>query len=237
MREVMLGEGRVVQYGHWGRPVLVFPSERGSAWDFASNGMVSAVGSLLEAGRVKLYCVDSNDGGTWSATDLPLEERARRHGSYEAWILERVVPLIHDETGGDIVTVGCSLGAYHALNFALKHANHFPLALCFSGNYDPASWHGWGERGDATYFNNPIDYVPNLGGEHLDWLRERLSVLLVCGQGQWEDTTGSLASTRLMGEHLQAKGIRCEVDLWGYDVPHDWPSWRAQLAHHLPRFC
>src|SRR5689334_9340277 len=107
MREVMLGEGRVVQYGHWGRPVLVFPSERGSAWDFASNGMVEAVGGLLEAGRVKLYCVDSNDGGTWSATDLPLEERARRHGAYEAWILQRVVPLIHDETGGDIATVGC----------------------------------------------------------------------------------------------------------------------------------
>ena len=20
------------------------------------------------------------------------------------------------------------------------------------------------------------------------------------------------------------------------DVPHDWLSWRAQLAHHLPRF-
>jgi hypothetical protein len=32
-------------------------------------------------------------------------------------------------------------------------------------------------------------------------------------------------------------GIRHELDLWGYDVPHDWPSWRAQLAHHTPRFC
>jgi esterase/lipase superfamily enzyme len=28
-----------------------------------------------------------------------------------------------------------------------------------------------------------------------------------------------------------------ELDLWGYDVPHDWPSWRVQLAYHLPRFC
>jgi esterase/lipase superfamily enzyme len=237
MREIQLGDGRVVQYGHWGRPVLVFPSERGNAWDFANNGMVGAVGGLVEAGRVKLYCVDSGDGASWSATDLPLEERARRHGHYEGWVVEQVVPLIHHETGGDIITTGCSLGAFHALNFALKHADLFPLALCLSGNYDPSTWHGWGERGDATYFNNPIDYVPNLHGDHLDWLRERLSVLLVCGQGQWEDTTGSLASTRLMAERLTAKGIRCELDIWGYDVPHDWPSWRAQLAHHLPRFC
>ena len=26
------------------------------------------------------------------------------------------------------------------------------------------------------------------------------------------------------------------LDLWGHDVPHDWPSWRRQIAHHLPRF-
>jgi esterase/lipase superfamily enzyme len=76
-----------------------------------------------------------------------------------------------------------------------------------------------------------------LHGDHLDWLRSRLSVLLVCGQGQWEDTTGSLESTRRMAQLLTAKGVRHEIDLWGHDVPHDWPSWRAQLAHHLPRFC
>jgi esterase/lipase superfamily enzyme len=40
-----------------------------------------------------------------------------------------------------------------------------------------------------------------------------------------------------MAKSLAEKGIRHELDLWGYDVPHDWPSWRAQWAHHLPRFC
>ena len=35
--------GSLVAYGHWGRPVLVFPSEAGSAWDFESNGMVEEV--------------------------------------------------------------------------------------------------------------------------------------------------------------------------------------------------
>ena len=34
---------------------------------------------------------------------------------------------------------------------------------------------------------------------------------------------------------LAEKGIPHELDLWGHDVPHDWPSWRRQLAHHLPR--
>ncbi len=113
----------------------------------------------------------------------------------------------------------------------------FPLALCFSGNYDPSSWNAWGERGPAAFANNPVDYVGHLAGGHLDWLRGRLSLLLVCGQGQWEDTTGALASTRQFAGRLDAQGIRHELDLWGTDVPHGWPSWRAQVARHMPRFC
>jgi esterase/lipase superfamily enzyme len=231
--------GTVAAYGQYGRPVLFFPTEGGHAREFADHGMVAAVEGLIDAGRVKLYGVDSFDAGTWSAGDLPLEERARRHGAYESWILDAVVPHIRGDTGdaAEIVTAGCSLGAYHALNFAFKRADLFPLALCFSGNYDPTAWRGWGERGDAVYFNNPVEYVANLHGDHLDWLRSRLSLLLVCGQGQWEDTTGSLESTRRMAQLLTDKGVRHELDLWGYDVPHDWPSWRAQFAHHLPRFC
>jgi len=240
MREVQVPEGRVVVHGHWGRPVLVFASEQGSAHDAESNGLVGAVGWLLDAGRLKLYCIDSFDAASWSAQHLPLEQRAHQHERFEAWIVNTVVPFIAEDCGGspgELASTGCSMGAFHAVTIALRHAEVFPLAMGFSGNYDPTSWHAWGERGVATYFANPVDYVPNLHGGHLDWLRERLSVLLVCGQGQWEDTTGSLESTKQLAGLLKDKGLRCELDLWGHDVPHDWPSWRAQWAHHLPRFC
>src|SRR2546427_10023896 len=138
--------GTVLGYGLWGRAAPVSPAERGSAGDFAANGMLGAVADLVEAGRVKLYCVDAFDGQSWANRDLPLEERARRHGAYESWILDQVVPYVASDSGGteggqpEIITLGCSMGAYHSLNFALKRADLFPLALCFSGNYDPASW-------------------------------------------------------------------------------------------------
>jgi esterase/lipase superfamily enzyme len=219
--------------------VLAFPAEAGDAGEFERRGVVDAIGGLLEAGRVKLYCVDSLDRESWSNPAIPLEERARRHGIYENWILTEVLPFISQDCGGagEAIACGCSLGAYHAANFALKRADLFPLAICMSGNYDPSRWNGWGERGDSAYFNNPMDYVGHLGGDHLDWLRSRVNVVLVCGQGQWEDTTGALDSSHAFAELLRTKGIGCELDLWGYDVAHDWPSWRAQLAHHLPRFC
>src|SRR3954451_6224716 len=86
--------GTVIRYGHYGRPVVVFPSEAGRAWDFENNGMVDAVGSLVEAGRVKLYCVDSIDGDTWSDTSVPTEERAQRHGIYSRWLTDILVPAV-----------------------------------------------------------------------------------------------------------------------------------------------
>ncbi len=145
-----------------------------------------------------------------------------------------MIDAIADLIGAGRVKV-YSVDTFHAANFAFRRADLFPLAICQSGVYDAARF-GWGERGDAVYFNNPMDYVANLHGDHLQWLRGRLWLLLVCGQGQWEDTTGALESTRAFDRLLGDKAIPHETDLWGHDVPHDWPSWRAQLAHHLPRF-
>ncbi|HET7761517.1 MAG TPA: esterase, partial [Phycicoccus sp.] len=48
----------VVRHGHWGRPVLLFPSENGSATDAEGNGMLAAVADLVDAGRMSLFCVD-----------------------------------------------------------------------------------------------------------------------------------------------------------------------------------
>jgi esterase/lipase superfamily enzyme len=201
--------------------------------------MVDAVADLLDGGQVKLYCVDSYDDRSWSDRSIPLEERARRHGAFESWILDQVTPWIHDDCGGPrgMITTGTSLGAFHAANFTLKRGDLFPRALCLSGNYDPSTWRAWGERGEATYFNNPIDYVTGLHGDHLDWLRSRVHLTLVCGQGMWEDTTGALNSTKALAGLLAGAGIPHDLDLWGYDVAHDWPWWRKQFDHHLHRIC
>lgn len=230
----------MIRYGHYGRPVIVFPSEAGRAWDFENNGMIDAVADLIEAGRVKLYCVDSLDADTWSDKGAPIEERALRHEVYTRWLVHTLIPSIHDDVSqaAEIIALGCSLGAYHAVHLALQRADLVPLAIGLSGNYDVTQWGSWGDHGDATYFANPSAYVPNLHGDHLDWLRHRLSVLLVVGQGAWEThPTKSLPSTVAMAQSLQEKGLRCELDLWGFDVSHDWEWWQRQLAHHLPRFC
>jgi esterase/lipase superfamily enzyme len=228
--------GDVLVYGHWGRPLIAFPSQQGNVHDWEAQGMIDAIGGLIDAGRVKVYCVASFDSGSWFS-GAELEEAARRHGRYEDWLVNQVAPFVAEDCGGpqEILLAGASFGAYHAANLALRRADLFPLGICMSGVYD-VTVTGGGERGIETYFHNPMDYVGHLQGDHLDWLRSQVNLLLVCGQGMWEDTTGALESTKRFAGVLAGKGIRHELDLWGHDVPHDWPSWQRQVAHHLPRF-
>lgn len=235
--------GSLLTYGHYGRPVLMFPAEAGRAWDLEDRGMIAAVAPLIDAGRIKVYAVDSFDHATWSDNWRSHEDRARGHEHYERWLLDRVLPtILNDSPGFDLgtglVTAGVSMGAYHAVAFSLRHADVAPVAIGLSGNYDPTTWRVWGDAGDAAYFTNPMSFVPNLDGGHLDWLRGRVYPVLVVGQGAFEvSPTQSLPSTIRMGEVLGSKGIPHEVDVWGYDSMHDWPWWCRQIAHHLPRFC
>lgn len=226
----------ILAFGHYGKPLLVFPAQEASRYEWEQHGMVDALAPLVDAGRVKLYCVDSWDSGSWFAHDQPIEERARRHGAFEHWLLSHVVPWIHADCGGPqaIAVTGTSFGAYHAANLTLRRADVFPLAVCLSGVYD-VTVVGWGEPGDATYFQNPLAYAEHLHGDHLDWLRAAATLVLVAGRGRWEDTTGARESTERLARVLAGKGIRHVLDVWGEDAAHDWPTWREQIRHHLER--
>ena len=185
---------------------------------------------------MKVYAVDSFDSGSWYRDGLSLEERAQLHGRYEDWILNQVVPFVRADSNTDeIIVTGVSFGAYHAANFALRHADLFPLAICQSGVYDVSVVAG-GERGDAVYFNNPADYVP-----HLRRRSPRLAAR--AGQPAPDRRPGPVGGhDRRAREHealraaARREGDPARARRLGPRLPHDWPAWRAQIAHHLPRF-
>ena len=104
--------------------------------------MIDAIGDLIEAGRVKVYAVDSYDSGSWYRDGLSLEQRAQQHGLYEDWIVNQVVPFIRADLSGDaeIAVTGVSFGAYHAANFALRRADLFPSRSATAASTTCPSW-------------------------------------------------------------------------------------------------
>ena len=62
--------------------------------------MVDAVRHLIDAGRIKLFCVDSLDAWSLVGQRLPIEERARRARPTTPGWSDQVVPWIADSSGG-----------------------------------------------------------------------------------------------------------------------------------------
>ncbi len=222
-------------FGHWGAPLLVFPSAAGFAHEWDRQGMVEMLAPLINGAKLKLYCPESNVSQSWTDRETDPRLRVRRHMAYEQFILTDLVPAIrHDCRGGDvrIATAGTSLGAFYAANFALKYPETFHYALCLSGRYEASHFTG-GYSNPDIYYNNPMAYVSNLEGKHLARVRDNTHLTLVCGQGQWEE--GCIEETHALADILEAKGIPHQRDIWGHDVSHDWIWWKRQARLHLSK--
>lgn len=221
------------QYGHFGPPLLVFPSAAGMAHEWEAHGMVEALQDWVDAGKLKLFCVESNVAEAWTKKDTDPNWRISRHQAYEAFVENELVPFIRNDCQTPDIAIGVtgtSLGAFYAANFALKHPRTFRYALCLSGRYD-IRWMTDGFYNHDVYLSNPLDYVPNLNGGHLDEIRRHTHLALVCGRGKWED--GNIEDTQGLAQALSAKGISNQLDLWGRDVNHQWDWWTKQARHHL----
>lgn len=220
-------------FGHWGVPVLVFPTAAGFAHEWDRQGMTEVLASLIDGGKIKLYCPESNVAEAWTRRDSDPAWRMERHRAYEAFVVSTLVPWIRDDCRAADVRVtatGASLGAFYAANVALKYPEIFQWALCLSGRYDMAHFTG-GYNSLDLYFNNPLAYAANLDGEHLQRVRDHTQLTLVCGQGAWEE--GCIDETHALANVLAGKGVNHQRDIWGRDVSHDWPWWRRQALFHL----
>lgn len=223
------------RYGHFGPPLLVFPSAAGFAHEWEAHGVVESLADLIDGGRLKLYCTESNVAEAWTRHESPPEWRIRRHMAFESYVVSELVPFIRADCRQPDVRLGAagvSLGAFYAANFALKHAEIFRWVLCMSGMYQISDFTDGFQNADV-YFNNPMAYLPNLEGEALERVRRNTHVVLVCGQGMWEDS--NVEQTRAFADLLACKGISHEQDIWGRDSHHQWDWWTKQVRHHIGR--
>ena len=225
-------------YGHAGRPVLFIPCQDGRYFDFENFKMTDVWGPWIESGQVMVCAIDTIDLETWSNRDGDGRWKAERHEAWIRYITDEVVPFFRsyaNEKNGwngntGILTFGCSLGATHAANLYLRRPDLFDGTLALSGIY--TAEFGFGSyMDDLVYQNSPVHYMRNLPTDHpyIDIFNQQKAVICV-GQGDWEipDTTRELKAI------FAEKGINIWVDLWGYDVKHDWDWWYKQVVYFLP---
>lgn len=221
----------IVAYGHHGFALLMFPTAAADYLEYERFQLIDAIKPMIQSGKCKVYSINSINNESWLNNKMLPEHKALRHQQFNQYVAEEVVPFIFSHCGGrvPIITTGASLGALHGANMLFRRPDLFEGTIAMSGIYDLKSYTN-GYYDENCYFNSPTDYLPNLNDEKiLDLLRSKEHIHFVSGQGKYEDPKAS----GVISEILNAKSIPHTVDLWGYDMQHDWPTWRAMLPHYL----
>lgn len=221
----------IVTYGHYGFPLLLFPTAAADYLEYERFQLIEAIAPWIESGKVKVFSINSINREAWLNRDLHPRAMAWRQVQYNQYVCDEVVPYIWNSLRGHlgIITGGASLGAFHAANQLFRRPDLFAGMLALSGDYDIRHYYGGEYHDDNIYFNNPVEYLPNLEGEYLHMLRHKRDIFIATGQGAYENPDAS----RRLSEILRAKGIPHELSLWGPEWPHDWPTWRAMMRYFI----
>jgi esterase/lipase superfamily enzyme len=220
-------------FGHAGASVLFFPTRTARFYDYENWKIVGALQDKIEQGFLQLFCVDSVDAESFYASIAP-EDKIKRHLQYERYILQEVLPLImfrRNFTG--LISAGCSLGGYHAVNIAFKYPDYFNKVVAMSARFDltlsantfPDLFNGY--KDTSIYYNMPSMYMPNLtDAALLDEIR-KLSITLVIGKEDPFYDNNKHLSTALTG-----KNIAHSLVVWDEEA-HRPKHWRQMVRLYL----
>ena len=50
----------IVVHGHWGPPMILFPTSGGDEGEYERQSLIGAIGDQIDAGRVKTFSVNLN---------------------------------------------------------------------------------------------------------------------------------------------------------------------------------
>jgi esterase/lipase superfamily enzyme len=214
-------------HGHAGARMVVFPTSRGRFYEYEDRGMIDNLGEAIDAGKLQVYSVDSVDSESFYNWEAHPGWRIWRHILYEEYLLNEVLPLSRSKNPNPfMISHGCSFGAFHALNIALRHPWHFGRVLALSGKYDMSNFFG-GYYDTNVYLNTPSHYVPNLpDGPQLEAI-QRMDIIMVAGR---EDP--NIENNRGLSSSLWNRGVWHSFREWdGWS--HDWPYWKKMVNMYV----
>src|SRR6476619_8553287 len=179
----------LVAYGHTGVPLLMFPTAAADYLEYERFYLVDSIKPLIEAGRLRAYSINSVNRYSLLNEQMPAPLKAELLTRYDRYITDEVLPLIRKDCGDGEnrpLTTGASLGAFLSANAYFKHPDVFRGVIAMSGSYDVRAYLK-DYYDDNVYFNNPVDYLPNLNDNYfLPLLQKADSIVIMSGQGNYE---------------------------------------------------
>ena len=221
----------IAVYGDYGFALLLIPTAAADYLEYERFLMIDVLADHINSGKVKVFSINSINAESWLNTEMHPPHKAIRHNQFNEYVEKEVVPYIKTKTSDEtpIITCGASLGALHAANLYFRRPDIIDGVIAMSGVYNLETYSDgyWDEQ---VYFNSPMHYLENLDDDFaLPRLKNANHIHILAGEGDYERPDASRSLSAL----LNHKGIPNELDIWGHDMKHDWPTWRAMLPHYI----
>lgn len=221
-------------FGHAGARVLLFPTRTGRFYDYENWGIIESLRHQIESGWIQVYTLDSIDQESFYCFWAHPHGRILRHAEFEEYILNEVIPFSESKNNNScLMSVGCSMGAFHAVNIAFRHPHLFAKVIGLSGRYDLTINVGMfnnlldGYYSDYVYFHSPSQFIPNMAeSKQLDDLR-KMDVTIVCGK---EDPF--VDNNRVLSENMWRKNIHHKYYEWD-GLAHKAKYWKLMLPMYI----
>jgi len=223
----------VVVFGHWGAPLLGFPTSAGDEWELEGQSMVGALADFIDAGRIKFFTLNSVNGQSFYNKGAHPVHRSYVQSVFDSYLRAEVVPFIWSNCQSEgiaISTMGASFGAYHAANSLFKHPDVIKRCFAMSGVYDPAELHGRHVRRQFLFQQSR-----RLSLDASDpWFYQQIATCDI-HISTGHRPVGNSGPTYHLSEVLSSKGIRHSLDNWGPQGGHDWPYWKHQMREYISK--
>jgi esterase/lipase superfamily enzyme len=221
-------EMEIVEYGHFGFALLLLPTAAADYLEYERFLLIDTLAPFINSGMIKVYSINSINSESWLNSKMDGRSKIVRHMQFNEYVYHEVIPYIKGRTSPEtkIITCGASFGALHAANLFFKNPTMLDGCISMSGLYDLGAYTKsyWDED---CYWNSPLHYLKDMPeGWHLDRIRQG-KIIIMSGSGDYEDPDGSRYISGLLGH----RGIPHYLDIWGYDIKHDWPTWRAMMPY------
>jgi len=216
----------VAVYGDYGFALLLIPTAAADYLEYERFQMMDALAPLIDAGKVKVFSIDSINNESWMNQNMDPWHKSVRHQQWNDYVFNELIPFIKNSTSPEtpIITCGASFGAPHSMNLFLKRPDLINGVIAMSGVYDLTEYTK-GHYDDNVYFNSPMHYMPNLTDHSILENIRRGKIHILTGSGDYEDPSSSGRFAKI----LYDKNIWYDLQIWGREWMHDWGTWRTML--------
>lgn len=212
--------------GHWGYPILMFPSSCGKYTQNADFKLNESVMQFVDAGKVKLYNVETLDELTFYDDSMPPEMRIHNYDLYMQFLQNEFIPYLQKECNTHrIATAGCSFGGFHAANTAFRFPDLVSHLFSLSGVFSIRNF-TIGTDDMKVYFNCPEEFMSNAEG----WKFKHMNIVL--STSDWDSCK---PKNENMAKILDEKGIPYWYDEKKW-IEHDWPLWRMVFPEYINKY-